>query len=70
MPTWQRATLQLFAFLTKIFKAFSSACEAFGVSLLPTVRLVLDKAMAAHLALRLEAFHRVAEDDTKAVPLG
>lgn len=42
--------------LSEIFKAFASACDTFGSSLFPTERPALDKAVAARLALRREAF--------------
>ncbi|KAG0719936.1 hypothetical protein GWK47_049470 [Chionoecetes opilio] len=39
-----------------VCRALSTACDAFGASLLPTVRPAIDRAVTARLALRREAF--------------
>ncbi|KAG0712161.1 hypothetical protein GWK47_019066 [Chionoecetes opilio] len=44
-----------------VCRALSTACDAFGASLLPTVRPALDRAVTARLALRREAFRGLPE---------
>ncbi|KAG0726372.1 hypothetical protein GWK47_036729 [Chionoecetes opilio] len=44
-----------------VCRALSTACDAFGASLLPTVRPAIDRAVTARLALRREAFRGLPE---------